>query len=242
MSGRPLTPEARRKLAEAGVSTLTTCLHRHGLQSVWLKGVVPAGPIAAPMVGEAFTLRFVPAREDVGGMASYAEAPSIHQRAFEECPPGHVLVIDARGEVEACTCGSLLIARLKVRGGAGIVTDGGFRDSIAIATLGFPAYHRGPAPPPSFTRLHAVELNGPIGCAGVAVYPGDVMVGDAEGVLVLPARVAEDVAAEAVEMARYEAFAAAKIRDGHRIYGLYPAGDAALAEYRLWARKRDEGA
>src|ERR1700742_2880007 len=138
-----MNPETRSKLAATGISTLPTCLYRRGLRKVWLSGIVPLSP-SARMVGEAYTLRFVPAREDLGGMASYAAGPSIHQRAFEECPPDHVLVIDTRDQLEACTCGNLLVARLKARGVAGVVTDGGFRDSDEVAALGFPAYHRKP--------------------------------------------------------------------------------------------------
>jgi regulator of RNase E activity RraA len=237
MNGR-LSEETREKLAAAGVSTLTTCLYRRGLRKIWLSGIVPLGTAAPSMVGEAFTLRFIPARDDIGGMASYAAGPSLHQRAFEECPPGHVLVIDTRDQVEACTCGNLLVARLQARGVAGIVTDGGFRDSGEIATLNFPAYHRKPVPAPSFLHLHAVELNGPIGCGGVAIYPGDVIVGDHEGVIVVPAAMADDVAAEAFEMARYDGFAAEKIKDGRSIYGLYPASEQSQAEYRHWRRDR----
>src|SRR5262249_30283348 len=154
--------------------------------------------------GEAFTLRFIPAREDIKDLS--AEGLPIHQRAFEECPPGQVLVIDTGRETDACTCGNLLVGRLKMRGVAGIVTDGGYRDVGEIAQLGFPAYHARPAPPPSYLRLRAVALNEPIGCARVAIYPGDVMVGDAEGVVAIPAVLANEVATEAHEMTRYDAF------------------------------------
>lgn len=229
-----LTAANRETLHVTGISTLTTCLYRRGISRTWLRGLVPAAARQPRMVGEAFTLRFVPAREDVGGMASYAAGPSVHQRAFEECPPGHVLVIDTHDELDACTCGNLLIGRLKVRGAAGIVTDGGFRDAAEIAGLDFPAYHRRAVPPPSFLGLHGVDLNVPIGCAGVAVYPGDIMVGDVEGVVVIPAAMANVVAEEAWEMTRYESFAAEKIREGRSVYGIYPATDASRAEYAGW--------
>jgi regulator of RNase E activity RraA len=233
-----LTPENRGKLHEVGISTLTTCLYRKGFSNVYLHGVAPVGSNLPRMVGEAFTLRFIPAREDVGGMAAYAHEKSVHQRAFEECPSGHVLVIDTHRETEACTCGNLLVARLQARGGAGIVTDGGFRDTAEIANLGFPAYQSRSAPPPSFLRLHAVEMNQPIGCARVAVFPGDVMVGDREGVVVIPASIANEIAAEAHAMTLYEAFAAEKIREGRSIFGIYPPTDASRAEYEQWERNR----
>jgi len=234
----PLTAENRRKLHEVGVSTLTTCLYRKGFKNAYLHGVLPAGPGLPQMVGEAFTLRFIPAREDIGGMAAYARERSLHQRAFEECPPGQVLIVDTHGETEACTCGNLLVARLRARGCAGIVTDGGFRDTPEIAALGFPAYQARPAPPPSFLRLHAVAINEPIGCARVAVFPGDTVVGDGEGVVVIPAAVANEVAEEAHAMTGYEAFAAEKVREGRSIFGLYPATDASRAEYADWATQR----
>ena len=135
-----------------------------------------------------------------------------------------------------------MVARLKARGVAGVVTDGGFRDSGEVAALNFPAYHRKPVPPPSFLCLHAVELNGPIGCAGVAIFPGDIMVGDAEGVIVVPAAVADAVAAEAFEMARYDGFAAEKIAEGRSVYGLYPATEPAQVEYRSWLGDRGKSA
>jgi len=233
-----LTADNRRKLGETGISTLTTCLFRRGFRNTYLHGVVPVGPNMPQMVGEAFTLRFIPAREDIDQMARYAAERSVHQRAFEECPPGHVLVIDTRGEIEGCTCGNLLIARLKARGAAGVVTDGGYRDTQEVASLGFPAYQTRAVPPPSFLRLHAVELNQPIGCARVPVYPGDIVVGDSEGVVVIPAHLANEVAEEAYQMTLYEAFAAEKINEGRSIFGIYPATDSSRAEYAEWDRKR----
>ena len=221
-----------------GVSTLTTCLFRKGFRNTYLHGVAPVAPGLPRMVGEAFTLRFIPAREDLDQIAVYATTRSVHQRAFEECPPGHVLVVDTHGETEGCTGGDLLVARLKARGGAGVVTDGGFRDTPDVAKLGFPVYQTRPVPPPSFLRLHAVELNQPIGCARVAVYPGDIVVGDDEGVVVIPAHVANEIAETAFEMTGYEAFVAEKIREGRSIFGLYPATDASRAEYAAWDRTR----
>jgi regulator of RNase E activity RraA len=233
-----MNEESRRKLHEVGVATLTTCLFRRGFKNTYLRGVVPVRRDLSRMVGEAFTLRFIPAREDIGQMAAYANELSIHQRAFEECPSGHVLVIDTHYETEACTCGNLLVARLKTRGAAGVVTDGGYRDSPEITKLGFPAYHSRPAPAPSFLHLHAVELNQPIGCAKVAIYPGDIIVGDDEGVVAIPAHLANEVAAEAHALTLYEVFAAEKISQGRSIFGLYPATDASRAEYLNWDRTR----
>lgn len=229
-----LLSENRQRLLEVSISTLTTCLYRRGLKNTYLHGIVPVGPGVPRMVGEAYTLRFIPAREDLDQSAAYASGQSIHQRAFEECPPGHVLVIDTHEETGCCTCGDLLVARLKARGVAGIVTDGGFRDTPDIAALAFPAYHTRPAPPPSFIRLQAIDLNQPIGCARVPVYPGDIVVADADGVIVIPAHLANEVAAEAHEMTLYDEFAAAKIQEGRKVFGLYPATDSSRAEHAQW--------
>ncbi|HEX9465591.1 MAG TPA: ribonuclease activity regulator RraA [Alphaproteobacteria bacterium] len=233
-----LSSKSRAQLAAVSISTLTTCLFKRGLRNAYMHGIVPAGPGLPRMVGEAFTLRFIPAREDLDGVASYTGGPNLHQRAFEECPAGHVLVIDTHHETRACSCGDLLVARLKARKVAGIVTDGGFRDSTDVAALGFPAYHSQPAPPPSFIGLHAVDLNQPIGCAWVAVYPGDVVVGDSEGVVVVPRHLAPEIAAEAFEMTRYDEFAAQKIKRGRSVLGLYPATDASRTEFARWNGKR----
>jgi regulator of RNase E activity RraA len=223
------------KLREVGVSTLTTCLYRRGIRSAYLHGVLPVQPGAARMVGEAFTLRFMPAREDDGTRPD-ADGPggNLHQRAFAECPPGHVLVMDAHGERGGCSCGDLLVAWLQQRGVAGVVTDGGFRDFPAIEALNFPAFHAGAAPPPSFLKLRAVSINEPIGCAGIAIYPGDVLVGDREGVVVIPAAIANEVAEEAYVAERYDAFVSEQIRRGRGALGLYPPTPESRAEFATW--------
>lgn len=225
-----MTPHAQELLGKVDISTLTTCLFRRGFRNVWLRGLTPVGGASTRMVGAATTLRFVPAREDVGGMASYAKA-NLHQLAFEECPEGAVLVMDTGQCRTACCCGDLLIARIQARGAAGIVTDGGFRDGGAIASLGFPAYQVQSVPSPSFLSLQAADHNVPIGCAGVAVYPGDIMVGDGEGVVVIPSALADEIAEEAWWMKRYDAFAAAELKTGRSIIGLYPVTDASRSEF-----------
>jgi regulator of RNase E activity RraA len=233
-----LSDESRDLLCSVTAATLTTCLFKRGLRNVWLKGVAPVRLGLPRMVGEAFTLRFIPAREDLDGPQAYAREDNIHRRAIEECPKGQVLVIDTHGEQRSCTNGDLLVQRLKFRGCAGIVTDGGFRDSSEVAALGYPAYHTGPALPASFSRLHAAELNVPIGCAGVPVYPGDVIVGDAEGVVVIPTHLVDEVAIDAYEMSRYDQFASEQISAGRSIFGLYPSDETSRREFASW-RPRD---
>ncbi|HUC63670.1 MAG TPA: ribonuclease activity regulator RraA [Alphaproteobacteria bacterium] len=232
----PLSAETRAKLGAVGLSTLTTCLYRRGYRNVLLRGVIPVARDTPRMVGPAYTLRFIPAREDLEGKAG--GGLGLHQRAFEECPPESVLVLATGEETEACCCGNLLIGRLKARGVAGVVTDGGYRDVTEVAALGFPAYHVRPAPAPSFLRLHAAALDEPVGCAKVAIFPGDVIVGDAEGVVAIPASLAVEVAEEAVRLARYDGFAAERIAQGRSLAGLYPPGESARAEFEDWDRAK----
>lgn len=229
-----LTLPNRERLKRVSISTISTCLYREGLKHVTPHGIVPVAPGQPRMIGEAFTVRFVPMREDVGGQSSYGSAGNVHQRAFEECPEGFVLVMDTRGETRGCSCGDLLIGRLKARGCAGVVTDGGFRDTPDIAALGFPAFQQKPAPAPSFGRLQAVELNVPIGCSDVAVYPGDIVVGDAEGVVVIPSARANGIAEEAWIQTQYDSFAADEIARGRSVIGLYPATPESRAQFERW--------
>ena len=233
-----VSPHVFDMLRVVNIATLTNCLLARGLRNIFLHGIAPVGPIAGNMVGEAFTMRFIPAREDVDTMAAYASSEHVQRRAVEECPAGAVLVIDARGDARAASAGDLLIARLKARGAAGIVTDGGYRDIPGELRTGFPAYQKQTASPASPIVHHAADLNLPIGCAGVAVYPGDIVVGDREGVVVFPAKYAEEVAAEAYEATRYEEFAEEQIVGGRSIFGLFPATEQSRAEYRAWREKR----
>ena len=132
-----------------------------------------------------------------------------------------------------------MIRRLMMRGVAGIVTDGGFRDSPEIANLDIPAYHHRPSAPTNPTLHQAIEINGPIGCGDVAVFPGDVLVGDNEGVIVIPAHLADEIADETVEMTAYEDFVTEEVLNGATIIGLYPAtSDAPKVKFAEWRRQR----
>jgi regulator of RNase E activity RraA len=233
-----LSPSHRERLKSVSVATISTCLFRRGLKHVVVNGIVPVSAHQPRMVGEAFTLRFVPMREDIDP-SSGAGSGTVHQSAFDECPAGFVLVMDTRGETRGCCCGDLLIGRLKARGCAGVVTDGGFRDTPEIASLGFPAFQQRPVPAPSFGRLHAVEINVPIGCSDVAVYPGDIVVGDGEGVVVIPKALANAVAEEAWMQTQYDTFAAEEIAKGRRVIGLYPATAESRAEFDRWRQAND---
>ncbi|MFN3673215.1 MAG: ribonuclease activity regulator RraA [Bosea sp. (in: a-proteobacteria)] len=229
-----LTEESRRKLKRVSTATLTTALFKRGFRNVFVQDVRPLSPLAESMVGEAFTLRYIPAREDLDHLGAFEGTGHPQRRAVEDCPPGHVMVIDSRKDARAASAGGILVSRLQQRGVAGIVSDGGFRDSPEIAAMGFPAYHNRPSAPTNLIRHHALDINAPIACGDVAVYPGDIMVGDSEGVCVVPAHLANEVADEAYEQTAYEDFVAERVRAGQGIFGLYPADAQTKAAFLAW--------
>ena len=234
-----LSDSTRAKLATVSVATLTTALFKRGLRNQFVQDVRPLNPAAGAMVGEAYTLRYIPAREDLNPIGVFRDRAHPQRRAVEECPPGAVLVIDSRKDPRAASAGSILVTRLMKRGVAGIVTDGGFRDSPDIARLAIPAYHNRPAAPTNLTRHQAVDINVPIGCGDAPVFPGDVVVGDAEGVVVVPAHLAEEIADEAVEMTAFEDFVAEQVQAGRSILGLYPATDEQTTrDFAAWRATR----
>jgi regulator of RNase E activity RraA len=189
------------------------------------------------MVGEAFTLRYIPAREDLNPLSVFQDRAHPQRKAVEDCPPGAVFVVDSRKDARAASAGSILVTRLMKRGVAGIVTDGGFRDSPEIAQLPFPAYHHRPSAPTNLTLHQAVDINVPIGCGDVAVWPGDVLVGDGEGVVVIPAHLADEVSLEAREMTAFEDFVTERVLAGQSILGLYPPTEEAnRVAFDAWRR------
>jgi regulator of RNase E activity RraA len=230
-----LRDATRAKLATVSTATLTTALFKRGLRNQFVQDVHPLNANPAPMVGEAYTLRYIPAREDLNPISVFRDHAHPQRRAVEECPAGAVLVIDSRKDARAASAGSILVTRLMKRGVAGVVTDGGFRDSPDIARLSIPAYHQRPAAPTNLTRHQAVDLNVPIGCGDAPVFPGDVVVGDAEGVVIVPAHLADEIADEAVEMTLFEDFVTEQVQNGRSILGLYPATDARTAhDFAAW--------
>jgi regulator of RNase E activity RraA len=234
MSARELPEATRAKLMRVGTANVANALLKRGFRNVYLLGVQPLAAGQPQMVGPAYTLRFMPSREDLDSMANYARDDNMHRRAIEECPPGAVLVIDAFGNTSAASMGDMMAARLKVRGVAGAITDGGFRDAPAIRETGLPAYQRRSAPPATPIALHPIELDGPVGCAGVAIYPGDVIVGDGEGVVAIPRHLVDEVTDEALDAVEYEEFAAMNIARGRSILGLFPATADSRGEYERW--------
>ena len=234
-----LKPGTREKLKGVSTATLATALYKRGFRSQFIQDVLPLRPMEESMVGEAFTLRYMPAREDLNRLDVFRDRSHPQRKAVEECPPGAVMVMDSRKDARAASAGSILVTRLMVRGAAGVVTDGGFRDAAEIAELGIPAFHRRPSAPTNLTLNQAIDINVPIGCGDAPVFPGDVVVGDGDGVIVLPAHLADELAAEALEMTAYEDFVAEKVRGGQSILGLYPATDEAnLAAFAAWRKER----
>jgi regulator of RNase E activity RraA len=232
-----LKSETRAKLALVSTATLCTALFKRGLRNQFLQNVHPLNPDLPNMVGEAFTLRYIPAREDLNHIKVFEDRTHPQRVAIETCPEGAVMVIDSRNDARAASAGSILVTRLMKRGAAGVVTDGGFRDSPEIAKMGFPAYHQRPSAPTNLTLHQALDINVPIGCGDVAVFPGDVLVGDGEGVVVIPAHIADEIAAEATEMTAFEDFVTERVRAGASTLGLYPPTDpASSAAFAAWRK------
>lgn len=230
----PLDPSLVDLLRGVSTATLTMQLLKRGIRRVAMEGVRPMVPMSRRLVGEAFTVAYVPLREDLADYAVLARPDYPPRLAIEQAPAGSVLVIDARGEAAVGIVGDILAARLRVRGVAGIVTDGGLRDVEATVPLGLPIYAAGPAAPASIGGLSGVALQGPIGCGRVAVLPGDVVVGDQDGVVVVPKALAPEVARDGAEQERLERFIQIKILAGAATPGVYPADERTKAEYKEW--------
>ena len=225
-------------LRHVSTATLTTALFKRGLRNTFMRGVRPLATPGHNLVGPAFTLRNIPAREDLDRLDGFANPEHPQRKAIETVPAGHVLVVDCRGEPYAASGGDILMTRLSVRGVAGMVSDGGVRDTAAIRALGFPVFCAGPAAPLNLVAHHATETEVPIGCGGVAVYPGDVIVGDADGIVVLPAHLAAEIAAETVEQERLEGWITERVRAGARLPGTYPPDAATRADYEAWRARQ----
>ena len=217
-------------LAAVSTATLTTVLLKHGLRNVWMRRALPLRPGQARVVGPAFTLRFVPAREDLATPAAWA-SPVSTRAAIEAMPAGAVAVVDAMGVTDAGIFGDILCARMAARGVAALVTDGVVRDLEGVLATSLPVWARGTAAPPSVAALTFVGWQQPVGCGGVAVLPDDVIVADRDGAVVLPQALAAGIAAEAAEQERMEAWIMAEVGRGAVLPGLYPMDAATRARY-----------
>ena len=227
--------DALAALAKVSTATLTTVLQRHGIRMPFLQGLRPTRP-DLHMVGFAHTIRYVAAREDV--VKARKSKPNAQRQAVEQVSPGEVLVIEARGEEGAGTMGDIFATRVLRRGAAGIVTDGGLRDTPSVTAVDIPTYYRAPHASVLGVLHYPLETNVPVTCAGVLVMPGDVVVGDAEGVVVVPAQLAESVASDATELELQEEWAIERVDAGESTIGTFPLADGRREEYEEWRKAK----
>ncbi|NMM46470.1 ribonuclease activity regulator RraA [Rhodospirillaceae bacterium KN72] len=233
-----LSDDTRAKLKKISTASIATALFKRGLRNQFIQGVRPVAVKEENMVGPAYTLRYIPAREDRNPITVFRNPAHPQRVAVEQCPPGHVLIMDARKDARAATAGSILVTRLAIRGVAGVVSDGGFRDCDGIGKLDMPAYCANPSAPTNLTLHEALDLNVPIACGDVAVFPGDVLVGDKDGVMVIPAHLATEIADECTGMESFEDFVLEEVLAGAAVIGLYPATEEAnLRKYEDWRKK-----
>jgi regulator of RNase E activity RraA len=225
-----LDKKAIETLEQVSTATITTVLLKKGLRNVWMRGTKPIREGQKRIVGPAFTLRFVPAREDLATPASWA-SPISTRGAIEAMPEGAVAVVDAMGITDAGIFGDILCARMAKRGVAALVTDGVMRDIAGVLGTGLPVWCNGVAAPPSVAGLTFVAWQQPIGCGGVAVFPDDVIVVDDDGAVVIPAALLDDVLAMAPEQERQEAWIMEEVGRGVPLPGLYPMNAETQARY-----------
>lgn len=231
----PLDPGVLNDLRQASTATLSTQLYKRGIRQPFLVGLTPVNPTMDGFVGEAVTMRFIPAREDVDPMDDpYRTGNTLQWEAVESVRPGQVLVVDSRSDTQAASAGDMLVTRAMKRGAAAFVTDGAFRDGHVLAQLPFPTYSRGITATTRPAFFHVADLNVPIGCAGVAVYPGDVLVGDRDGIIVVPRALAPVIARAAAEQEELEEYLNGRVRHGESLWGVYPPNEQTLGEYRAW--------
>ena len=234
-----LTEKIKNIFLKSSVATISTALFRRGYRNQFIQGVSPLNPNLSNMVGYAFTVRYIPAREDLNTLDVFKNPEHPQRVAIEKCPKDHVLVFDSRKDARAASAGAILVTRLMVRGCAGVVTDGGFRDSAEIKNLEFPAYHTRPSSPTNLTLHQAIDINVPIGCGDVAVWPNDLVVGDQEGVIIIPNKIIEEVSEEVESMTVYEDYVIDKVKAGSTIKGLYPLTDEEQKnKFESWINSR----
>ena len=238
----PLEPTLLGLLAKASTSTLATQLYGKGIRQPYLVGITPIGDGFSGFVGEAFTMRFIPSREDVDPIGDpYRTGNVLQWEAIETVGEGQVIVVDSRSDTSAASAGDMLVTRAMKRGATGFVTDGAFRDGAAIAALGFPAYSRATTATTRPATFHVADLQVPIGCAGVAVYPGDVLVGDRDGVIVVPRALVPEIAQSSADQEELEDYLNRRVANGEALWGIYPPNSTTLDEFRAWRALNQPG-
>ncbi len=238
MTNAEITDEARELYARASTASLKAQLIKRGLRTRGISNIAPVNPATPRLFGPAYTLRYIPMREDLATGEAMADPENPQRKSIELVPPGHVLIVDTQGMDVSGTFGDILIARLQMRGVAGVVSDGPMRDIAELKKMDFPVFARGNAAPPSYASMIAADAQIPIGCGGVAVFPGDIVIGDADGVVILPAAIAQEVARNAVEQDQLEAYVRMRVEGGDSIVGVYPPNEETKAAYRAWLAKR----
>jgi regulator of RNase E activity RraA len=230
------SPDLVARLRTVSTATITTILLKKGIRRTWMRGPAPLKSDFERIAGPAFTLRFVPAREDLATPESWA-SPRSTRAAIEAMPEGVIAVVDALGVASAGIFGDILVARMRMRGVAGLVTDGAVRDVAGVLGTGLPVWSAGAAAPASVNSLTFVGWQEPIGCGGVAIFPGDMIVADGDGAVVIPAAVAEAVAAEGSDQERFEAWVLSEVERGAELPGLYPPDQATKARYAAQTKR-----
>ena len=229
-----LTAETIELLKKASTASVTMQLLKRGLRSLAISSVRPLNAAASRMVGPAWTLRYIPGREDLNPPPRPGDPENAQRRTVEGAPAGSVVLVSTGGELRCGTFGDILVARMMKRGVAGVVSDGAMRDVPVLAGFDMPVFCAGAAAPPSMNWLYPAEVQVPIGCGGVPVFPGDAVVADADGVVIVPNGIAAEVARDAAEQERLETFVALQVKKGHAVPGLYPPNDETRAAYAKW--------
>lgn len=229
-----LTPTLHALLATCSAASVSTQLVKRGFRNTAVRGVRPANLNLPRMIGPAYTVRYVPAREDLDAYGSGGDPSNKQRQAVEEMPAGSVMVLDCRRDADVAGMGAILCRRLQVRGAAGVVLDGGVRDTLQVAASALPVYCAGPAAPANYVGHHAADVQVPVACGGVAVYPGDIIFGDAEAVIVIPVHMLDEIAHEAAEMEERERFLLTEIDAGRSIVGVYPPSPHTMERYKAW--------
>lgn len=232
-----IDPSILTSLSGVSTATITTVLLKKGLRNVWMRGTRPIRAGQPRLIGPAFTLRFVPAREDLATPESWS-SPISTRAAIEAMPEGCITVVDAMGVTDAGIFGDILCARMAKRGVAGLVTDGVVRDLSGVLGTGLPVWCQGAAAPASVTGLTFINWQEPIGCGGVAVFPDDIVMVDEDGAVVIPQKLAADVALLAADQERLEEWIMTQVNDGASLPGLYPPNADNKARYEAWAKGR----
>lgn len=234
-----LAPDLKAALLKISTATITTVLLKKGIRRSYMRGPMPYAGAEDKIVGEAFTLRFVPMREDLATPESWA-SPISTRAAIEAMPEGCIAVADAMGVADAGIFGDILAERMKVKGVAGLVTDGVMRDGVGVRSTNLPIWCRGIAAPASVAGLTFVGWDQPIGCGGTAVFPGDVIMADGDGAVVIPKALVAAVAEAGLEQELFEGWAHMEVRNGAALPGLYPPNEATKARYAEWRKQRED--